>query len=185
MIEAEKISSIAQIFGLDYPDFNNCWENTMFNQFHDILGGTSIESCHENANIQAETVLDNTNDFINKSISYIGKKIKKKKNGKAIIVFNSLSWSRTDYVKININNINKDLHGSPVITDENGNIFPAQVIDNDLFFLPKSIPPLGYKVFYISEGKNYDNLIIKNPFVFENDSFYLEIDELTGTISYL
>jgi len=51
LIAAEIFSSVADSYsGQKYPDnFNKAWKNVLFNQFHDILAGTSIETAYEDA----------------------------------------------------------------------------------------------------------------------------------------
>lgn len=51
LVEAESWSSIAKVVeNQPYPvDFNKAWKGVLFNQFHDILAGTSIPSAYEDA----------------------------------------------------------------------------------------------------------------------------------------
>ena len=48
---AEKWSALAErLLGQPYPhDYGTAWKNVLFNQFHDILAGTSLESAYEDA----------------------------------------------------------------------------------------------------------------------------------------
>ena len=50
LLTAEKLAALAyHLLGYNYPrqTFVRAWENTLFNQFHDILAGTSLESACE------------------------------------------------------------------------------------------------------------------------------------------
>ena len=69
-----------------------------------------------------------------------------------IVIFNDLTWSRTDIAKIEVD--------SPdfVIKDNKGNIVPSQLIKEDgkllLAFISKDVPSLGYCTYTLSKGKN-------------------------------
>ncbi|MDQ4100015.1 MAG: alpha-mannosidase, partial [Chloroflexota bacterium] len=50
MLLAETWSTVAaQVHGREYPtnDFAHAWKQVLFNQFHDILAGTSLMSAYE------------------------------------------------------------------------------------------------------------------------------------------
>src|SRR5438105_4479817 len=51
LLTAEKFAVLARhCTGLPYPsDFGRAWKDVLFNQFHDILGGTSIEPAYTDA----------------------------------------------------------------------------------------------------------------------------------------
>ena len=48
---AEKFSARRRVAtGQPYPeDFERAWKKVLFNQFHDIMAGTSLESAYEDA----------------------------------------------------------------------------------------------------------------------------------------
>jgi alpha-mannosidase len=51
LISAEKFCAIAQqVTGQQFPEeFERAWKAVLFNQFHDILAGTSLEAAYEDA----------------------------------------------------------------------------------------------------------------------------------------
>ncbi|MCJ7550513.1 MAG: alpha-mannosidase, partial [Anaerolineae bacterium] len=60
LMRAEKWSAVAaQVTGLPYPKaaLTQAWKDTLFNQFHDIMAGTSLEEAYEDAhNLYGEAV---------------------------------------------------------------------------------------------------------------------------------
>jgi alpha-mannosidase len=48
---AEKLAAVAErVTGQPYPqDLARAWKNVLFNQFHDIMAGTSIEPAYDDA----------------------------------------------------------------------------------------------------------------------------------------
>lgn len=105
IINAEKYASLAKVLtGKRYEikEFNNAWENVLFNQFHDILCGCSISIVHEDAmKLYGESMAKAariTNSSVQK-ISYRIDTLKgecavtaKEKVGRPFVIFNPLSW---------------------------------------------------------------------------------------------
>ena len=182
ILEAETIGMISRLLGGKYSGLREPWEITLFNQFHDILPGSAIKSSYEYSNKQAEEAEKIAGEEIYDSFLFISSKVKVKEEGLPIIVFNNLSWNRTDVVSIELNkNINKYL----VIKDKDGNVFPAQIVDGKLIFTARNVPSLGYKIFYICEDESIDTQILTENLTLENKFFILEIDKKTGTVSFL
>ncbi|MBA7509798.1 hypothetical protein ES705_01767 [subsurface metagenome] len=182
LLDAEKIGSISAILGGEYPDLEESWKSTLFNQFHDLLPGSSIKSAYDYTNKEAEISEKKALDSINKSILYISNNIKTKDKGIPIIVFNTLAWQRDDVVKINM--LDK-IPEKIVICDDNGKTYPAQIVNGQLIFIAEEIPALGYKTFYISKGVYSGDSIVKDGLKLENEFFLMGIDKNSGTISYL
>ena len=183
LLEAEIAGSIAKLLGGDYPALKESWEKTLFNQFHDILDGSAIHLSYEHSNKLAEEAEKEAEKAIFKSLSIIARNVKTEREGLPVLVFNPLAWERTDIVRMNLP---ENLPSSFVIEDEEGNICPAQVLEEKLLFVASKVPPLGYKVFYIVEGeKEEGNIASKEPLTLENEFFTLRIDEKSGTIAFL
>ncbi|GAB4127459.1 MAG: alpha-mannosidase [Ignavibacteriales bacterium] len=205
---AEKFSSVANQFGMLYPqdDLKDAWKIVLFNQFHDILPGSSINSVYLDAKKDyaeakkiGENVLANS---LNKITSEIN--TESIQNGKPLVVFNPLSWSRNDIVKIVIPNDESNYK----IFDLSGKEIPSQIIsksrfERELLFFAENVPSLGYKTFkLVDAGKASDsqkkqslvNLALNNlnnippqmiELAMENKFFKLNIDAKTGWINQI
>ncbi|WP_312876141.1 hypothetical protein [Paenibacillus alginolyticus] len=120
LLAAEKWSSWAELrTGQAYPtDFHRAWKNVLFNQFHDILAGTSLESAYEDArNMHGEamTIAERGLNYAIQSISWhIG--IEQEDGMKPIVVFNPHAWESTVNIELEIGGI-KD---TTILVDENG-----------------------------------------------------------------
>lgn len=206
---AEKFSSIANsLFGLDYPKerLNKAWQNVMFNQFHDIMGGCSIKEAYEDArefygealNIGAET-LNAAIQKISWSIDTMGDDIislSKDKDWKGwetgdrgvpLVVFNPLSWDVTVPIQVNMD--------CKSITDEEGNTMEIQTVRAsqtngndkwDTLFIG-AVPAMGYKVYWAFRDKEIKDSVSGGALnvegaVLENDYIRLEIDKYSGYI---
>lgn len=182
LIEAEITSSINKILGFTYPELSGLWHKALFNQFHDILPGSAIKESYDYSNRQAEMVEEQCREKIIHNLANISQKIKVKEYGVPLLVFNSLSWERTDLVKIGVT---KDMQPPLEVIDGEGSMLPSQVENRQLMFIAENIPPLGYKVFYIKEGGKETSAPAPHGYSLENDYFILKADQKSGTISSL
>lgn len=96
LVEAEGWSSIAKaVEGQPYPeDFKKAWKGVLFNQFHDILAGTSIPSAYEDASYlfgQAMAVGQESLNYAIQAISW-DIDIEEDVTMRPIVVFNSHAW---------------------------------------------------------------------------------------------
>ena len=185
VLEAESAGAICSVLNLNCPDLREVWEITLFNQFHDILPGSSIKPAYDYSNSKAEKAENIAKDALYNCIGAISKKIKVKKEGVPFIVFNSLSWDRTDVVNIELTD---DISKNSVVKDGDGNIYPTQILGGRILFVARDVPSLGYKVYYICENKgsyDFEGIRFRNPLIMENEFFTLKVDNDTGTISFL
>jgi Alpha-mannosidase len=185
-----------RLLALNYPKekFQDAWENVMFNQFHDIMGGCSIREAYRDAGefygkaltIGAE-VLNSAIQRISWAIDTMGNEeiaVDKEKDrilweqgdrGAPLVVFNPLSWEVEMPVKVN-----KKL---TEVRDEKGNpveiqiVRGSQTIEGDdkwnTVFIGK-IPPMGYRVYSV-----YRNSALK---IGESEIF--ELNNLEGCIGF-
>ncbi len=121
---------------------------------------------------EATDVRNASMNSINANIGFNGK-------GYPVVVYNTLSWQRTDLVKASFNALGKsyvfnktDLNFK--LVDQDGNEVPMQVISlktgnpepaerYNFLFLAKDVPPMGYRTYYLvlKDGKDIDNSIKK------------------------
>ena len=106
--------------------------------------------------------------------------------GKPVIVFNALSWDRTNEVILN-RSFEKGELFSPHVYDAKNNHIEAQISDvtkyNDgsirdliITFLASDVPPLGYSTYYIREGESREKKIAHSHSqnMFENKFYQIE-----------
>jgi len=172
LIQAEKFAALASnLFGAPYPEneIGRAWENILFNQFHDIMGGCSIKSSYEDADELHGEALSIGAKILNKAVQKISWNINTipqsfqdeviggktgsrlwdiNDHGAPIILFNSLSWDVTVPVRLD-----KSVKS---IRDDQGNILPRQEIQcerthknefvDNIFFA--KIPAFGYSTYW-------------------------------------
>ncbi len=183
----EKLASIASLFGFEYPKdkIKQAWKLVLTNQFHDILPGSGINPIYRDAI-----------EFYKKAYKILGK-VKKKASsallsridteveGKPLVVFNPLSWTRTDFVQIRLD----EEEGTQwCVRDDKGNVVPSEVVvDEDgvkIGFIAEKVPPVGYKVYSLVKGKSckVKTDLKASGYVLENSFLRIEVNPETGNI---
>lgn len=102
--------------------------------------------------------------------------------GVPIVVFNPLSWSRTDAVEV----ATPFPGESPCvkITDSAGKAYPARTLGDTLYFTARDVPPLGYRVYWASRvPKPVPTAIKCTGDGVENQFFRVTVDKKTATIT--
>ncbi len=191
ILMAERFCLIAkELTGCKYPTkkLNKCWKNLMFNQFHDIITGCSIQSAYQDANYLFGEIMSITEQEINFAMQKIawnintlqGETLPAYRNeiqgdmwrkrwtvwehevlGTPIVVFNPHCHKVTQNINI--------YAFATCVTDENGNEIPFQQIRgeqtncddkyNTLF--TAEVSPLGYRVYRVFTEKKAEK-IFKN-----------------------
>jgi alpha-mannosidase len=169
------ISTILEKEGFCQADWQEliaiAWKKVLFNQFHDILPGTSIPEVFIEANQDWESAIEIGENILHKALRAIASSIKfpqaPQPDAKPLVVFNSLNWKRSQLVTIE--------DSGTTVYDCTGKIVQESqfTIDNKLIFLAENIPSVGYSLFWLCP---------KNCFVLEEE---LEPQEYILSNQYL
>lgn len=191
LYQAELWLSIATITQKKIVDYNNqkkiekAWKNVLFNQFHDILPGTSIPEVFVQANQDWQEAIKISQSLLDDSLQIITSQIFLPKSPQIdaipLIIFNSLNWDRSEVVQCSVTEKNYK------IFDLEGNQLTSQLsTDNKLLFFAENIPSIGYRIFWLcptnittkktNNNNNKDHII-------ENKYLKVTINSDTGNIS--
>jgi alpha-mannosidase len=161
LLNAEKYSSLAWLGGLDYPasQLNAAWKLQLFNGFHDLAAGSGIGVIYKDAQKQFDVVHWTANDATHNALTDIDSHIDTDAHaGVPILIWNPLSWSRTDVVKATVQMPQAEPNGISVL-DAQGRLVPVQVLSIDknthtyhLLLQPKDVPSVGYTVLHAVPG---------------------------------
>jgi alpha-mannosidase len=102
LLNAEKFASIASLYGRTYPqeEMELAWKGLLFDHFHDIMPGSGIAVNYLDAKRNLEDVRRMGNEVIDGSLNEIASRVNTTGEGVPVLVFNSLSWPRTEVVEI-------------------------------------------------------------------------------------
>ena len=196
LIEAEGWSAISKaVENQPYPDdFKKAWEGVLFNQFHDILAGSSIPSAYDDASYQYGRAMAVGQENLNYAIQAISwdVDIEEDVTMRPIVVFNSHAWEGKMVIDLEVRGLSNDNFR---LTDSEGNVIPAQRIQSEatvngqsrLLFVA-NLPSMGYELFRlylnVEDAPNFPKVKATDS-TLENDRFALKFSERTGYMESL
>lgn len=196
LVEAEGWSAVAQIVeGQPYPDnFARAWKGVLFNQFHDILAGTSIPSAYEDASFLYGQAMAIGQENLNYAVQAISWDIRIEQDVamRPIVVFNSHAWEGTMVVELEVRGLTNDRFK---LTDSAGTVIPSQRIQSEAtvngqsrLLFAASLPSMGYEVFKlyfdVEDAPAFPPVAVSENHL-ENDRFAVTISEESGYMTSL
>ena len=187
----EQLASIANLYGHSYPHQNilDAWRHIMFNQFHDILPGSSIYPVYVDSDREYEEVFEIAKTETDKAIDFLIKKIdtRVKKNSIPVVVYNPLPWKRSDIAELIIE---KALNTHYSVFDSQGHEIPSQITESDryhhvILFVAKDVPSTGYAIYELrpTRSKTYESDLVTEKYRLANKFFDVVIDSKNGWLS--
>ncbi len=193
LYQAELFASLCTLTtGAAYPkiQLEDAWKKVLFNQFHDILPGTSIPEVFVEANQAWQEVeqvsLEILEESLNAIASHIALPPSPRSDAQPIVVFNPLNWQRSDVVTVCLP---QSVDAAWKIYDLSGEKILSQLSEEStLLFLAKDIPSVGYRVFWLCRDDELcrdarpctPNL---QDWVLENERLRVVVDPDTGDLS--
>ncbi len=170
----------------NYPQgaFTTAWENAIYPDHgwggkHGDLTDRAFRTSYEKARDIASEIVDT-------SLKNIGSRIHFSKTGIPVVVFNPLSWERSDVVKFTLD-VEGNEQNTFKLVDEKGIEIPYQLIDDHqisgtkdevitFLFVAQNVPSVGYKTYYLENGKPSSSSIgyINNNTNYENSFYKIE-----------
>ena len=177
------------------------WNNLMFNEFHDILGGCSLEVALEDACVQLDEALSVAAREENAALQKLSWRIDTsamrpgtetaealkaawgvRGDGRPVVVFNPLAFDATFPVT----------GGGAVMRDETGAPVPSQLVRSPVTFSGKDVagvflakvPALGWRVFWAfpESDRPQENPIAASTTCLENERLQAQFDPRTGAL---
>ena len=200
LLTAEKFTTISSVIGAPYPDaeLNEATKSLLFNHFHDIICGCGIDEVYENAMRRFEESMKTANKILKKSLEFITNKIDTYGKGTPIVVFNPLSWTRTDVAEADISFIEpyvKDF----TLKDHIDNPIPFQILEEERYpnnsvkhatikFIAEDVPAIGYKTYFVlgkkhargEKPRRFETDVKAGVNRIENEFFNVTVDPLHG-----
>ncbi len=196
LMTAERWSTITTAIGaLGYPaDLTLGWKNTLFNQFHDILAGTSIHTAYRDSGYAYGEAISIGERNINNAIQAITWDIDIPMDTamRPIVVCNAHMWEASLPVELEVRGLKDDCFR---LEDSEGNIIPAQRVTSEatvngqsrLLFVAK-LPSLGYATFKLFMGLEAAPAYVPvrvTDTTLENDRYKVTFNPATGNMSSL
>jgi alpha-mannosidase len=193
LIAAEKLSLLASdLVGLPYPtELSRAWQDCCFNQFHDVLAGTSIEPVYDDARDAVGAAHSIGARALHRAAQALAFRIDTSavEPGLPVVVINPHAWATHPIIEVESDAIGE----ASAVVDERGQRRPLQPIAPVAQVGPHrrrvafaaDLPPLGYRVYRLAPGPSAFNAPSGPTASIENECLRLEIDPLTGLCSSL
>lgn len=190
---AEKLAVAACVLcGLPYPqaDLTRAWQAVLFNQFHDILAGTSIREAYDDARHLHGLAFQMADEVKTFSQQRLTSRIDLTQEGQPIVVCNPLGHVRTGLVEVEVDGAEYALY------DDRGHAVPLQRTTPSACILGDwrrpvafmaEVPPLGYTTYWLRSRapEPLPTDLHATADSLENEHLAARFDPATGTISSL
>ena len=184
------------------PDLQHAWKQVLFNQFHDILPGSSLPSAYADARDQHGEAASIAARITNRSVQAIARQIdtsdgapQASERGVAgtvpLVVFNPHAFPVTETFEVEFG----AFPGAVTATDATGSAVPVQRIRSEAvaggrrrLAIRAEVPPLGYTALRLSPSGADDappHASDPDDMVLDNGVLRAVIDPATGWLSHL
>jgi alpha-mannosidase len=194
VLNSEKFSSLALLYGHAYPQegMERNWKNLLFDHFHDIMPGSGIAVNYLDAKRNLENVDRIADDFAMDSLREIAAHVNTQGEGIPVMIFNSLSWPRTDVTEVEVQLPEPARQIEAV--DSAGKPAEAQLLSLDpethraRFLLLTNTPSLGYQTYFVRAATGappVHSLLKATADTLENEFLRVKVDPQTGCMTSL
>ncbi|NEQ95461.1 MAG: alpha-mannosidase [Cyanothece sp. SIO2G6] len=200
LYEAELWSSLATVLTkADYPkiEIETAWKMVLFNQFHDILPGSSIAAVYEQVNPQWQQAAATSESLIQAALTALIRQVYPPEPPTPasipVVIFNSLNWDRTEAIAIPTLLEHRTITHWQIQTTD-GQALPYQLQPNDdsqpqLLIQASTIPGVGYQLFWLTplvEGtQNSPTPPLPHSPTLQNPTLKVTINPTTGEIEQI
>jgi len=162
------------------------WKKVLFNQFHDILPGTSIPEVFTEANRDWESAIAIGESLLDYALETIAADIRlpEPPQGDAIpvVVFNSLNWERSPVVILEDPRLKSD-RVFQVWSDRGEEMSASSDGKGKLSFVAQNIPGVGYSLYWLVQSQESPkNVYLQSNYQLENSYLKVIVNAVTGDL---
>ncbi len=199
LLAAERWAAVARVVaGVPYPrdELGQAWRQVLFNQFHDLLGGTAIEPAYEDARDQLGEAASSAGRVANRAVQALSRRIgiEPEPSMAPVVVFNPLPWPVRSDVEVEVGAV----AAPDRLADEAGRPVPMQATrpyatapDRRRLVFPAELPPLGYATYRLYHdggalrGGGAGDSASADAVVLESSRLRVVVDRRTGWLASL
>lgn len=196
LITAEKMGVL--LYWLEIPADNNilwrAWEPMLFNQAHDLMSGVMTDHVYEDTIRGYDFSRRIAEEELQVRLKAVSAAIDTQGQGIPLVVFNTLSWVRTDVAVASFGFTDPGVKEIELIGPD-GRETPCQILDAQrqadgsllsarISFLIRDIPALGHAVYHVRPLRKSAADLSAPPQtpVLENEFYRLKLDPVTGAL---
>jgi alpha-mannosidase len=197
VLAAERWAVIAErLGGRAYPReaLDNAWKQVLFNQFHDVLPGSAIETAYDDARDQLGEATAIAKRVIVRAHNEIARRvdIPFDEPTQPVLVFNPHPWPVVQSVPFQFGAQRTGVHvvdetGTPVLAQETQSVATTNDASRGAIAFRAEVPALGYRLYRLVPGSAdvHGPDLVPGDTVLENEYLRVEIDASTGWLSSL
>jgi alpha-mannosidase len=191
LITAEKVATLAWIYGKPYPTdiLAKMWKDMLFLVDHDVISCCGIDEIYDEAWKDIFDIKEKASRLIDDSTRYISQS---GRGESSIVVFNPNNWETSDWVEAEL-----ELSGewdANIGVASNGEEIPSELLEYSnkghgdgikarLGFVA-AVPPMGYRLYQLVKRSNsFDSGIEVKGNEVVTKFYRLSIDKQTGILS--
>ncbi|MDG3006373.1 alpha-mannosidase [Paludisphaera mucosa] len=198
LLTAEKLAAIEQMQGgggaSDLPALWRAWEPALFNETHDLASGVMTDHVYDDVvgGFQFSDRL--AAEQIARGWDALAARIDTRGEGVPIVVFNPLSWTRSDLAEVDLGFSAKGVGGVEIV-DDRGAVRPSQVVASTTYpdggvckarvaFVAADVPSLGYRTYHARPASSPATPPAPAPatVALENRFYKITLDPGTGAL---
>jgi alpha-mannosidase len=196
LLTAEKLGALLLALGeeVDTAELWQAWEPLLFNHAHDLMSGVMTDPVWEDTRFTFETAGRLAAQVLDRCLRRLVARIDTRGEGVALVVFNALSWPRTDVVFASAGFT--ELEATELeLRDPEGESVPVQLLEAEranngalirakVAFVAQDVPALGFAVYRLipSQTGGARGTEESGGNVLENDLCRVEVDLAGGTM---
>ncbi len=184
---AERFCVMAKLaLGRQFPKqkLAETWQKVLFNQFHDIMAGTSIQAAYDDVRDTMGAAIDTASYEANAAMSAIAWKLDVCGEGDAFVVFNPHIFTAKCpvYVDENTDSL-QDCAGRSVAIQSASSVFEHTGPRQRKVFVD-TLPSFGYRLYYANRSAAADHTkeLSVTETLLENEAYRVDIDPTSGQI---
>jgi alpha-mannosidase len=160
---AEKLAATNEVLHLPAAsaDLQRAWEPVMFNEAHDLVSGTIVDKVYKNCMDRYKSAKVLGNEMIDADLTTLASHVdttSSQPSAIPVLVYNSLSWPRTDIAEVNIGFSEPGFTAIRML-DPSRNDVPIQLLSEHRYgdgglrnariaFIARKVPAMGYAVYH-------------------------------------
>ncbi|MEX2684213.1 MAG: glycoside hydrolase family 38 C-terminal domain-containing protein, partial [Candidatus Sigynarchaeota archaeon] len=192
LARAERFAALAHVL-CGAPNqqeaLREAWQGVLFNQFHDILPGSSIFEVYRDAFQEYEAVRATLSSILHAALSRIGVAMERRgsKHGRTLVAYNPLAWPRIAIIEIPV--IDMVSATGPGLLDERSGT--VQVTHSGSYLIPVDVAAMSVAPISAETAIAAGKALVRSPnalqvverdtdISLENERIYCVIDKHTG-----
>lgn len=201
LTNAEKMNVLGGLIGLPVEKNHalvwQAWEPMLFNHTHDCMSGVMTDHVYDDTLSKYDYSHQTVTDALTGRYAEIVSNIDTRGDGVPLVVFNNVSWERSDIAEVEVGFAEPNIQSVEVLTEAGAKV-PAQIVaavrsgtqgivQAKIAFAAEKIPALGYAVYRViaktGSAKDAGSAVKESAGnELENENFRVQVDAATGAI---